>query len=70
MTQAGCGVICPAYNRDCYGCFGPKENANAESLAQHYAASGTPQPNLVRLLRNFNANAPEFRLASNTLEHH
>jgi coenzyme F420-reducing hydrogenase gamma subunit len=70
VTQAGCGIICPAYNRDCYGCFGPKESANANSLAQHYAAGGTPHPNLVRLLRNFNANAPEFRLASNNLEHH
>ena len=23
ITQAGCGAICPAYNRGCYGCFGP-----------------------------------------------
>jgi sulfhydrogenase subunit delta len=28
VTQAGCGVICPSYNRDCYGCFGPKDAAN------------------------------------------
>jgi coenzyme F420-reducing hydrogenase gamma subunit len=70
VTQAGCGINCPTYNRDCYGCFGPKENANPNSLMNHYAASGTPPANLVRLLRNFNANAPEFRLTSNTMEHH
>ena len=25
VTHAGCGAICPAYNRGCYGCFGPME---------------------------------------------
>jgi coenzyme F420-reducing hydrogenase gamma subunit len=25
VTQAGCGAICPAYNRGCYGCYGPME---------------------------------------------
>ena len=34
ITQAGCGAICPSYNRGCYGCFGPKECANPESLGQ------------------------------------
>ena len=28
VTQAGCGAICPAYNRGCYGCFGPMESPN------------------------------------------
>ncbi|MFA1542648.1 oxidoreductase [Actinomadura monticuli] len=23
ITHAGCGAICPAYGRGCYGCFGP-----------------------------------------------
>ena len=27
VTQAGCGAICPAYNRGCYGCFGPSGNS-------------------------------------------
>ena len=25
VTHAGCGALCPAYDRGCYGCFGPKE---------------------------------------------
>ena len=25
VTHAGCGAICPAYDRGCYGCFGPME---------------------------------------------
>ncbi|HME31126.1 MAG TPA: hypothetical protein VKG65_00090, partial [Terriglobales bacterium] len=24
VTQVGCGALCPAYTRGCYGCFGPK----------------------------------------------
>ena len=28
VTHAGCGAICPAYDRGCYGCFGPKETPN------------------------------------------
>jgi coenzyme F420-reducing hydrogenase gamma subunit len=29
VTHAGCGAICPAYNRGCYGCFGPMETPMA-----------------------------------------
>ena len=25
VTHAGCGALCPAYDRGCYGCFGPME---------------------------------------------
>jgi coenzyme F420-reducing hydrogenase gamma subunit len=68
VTQAGCGIICPAYNRDCYGCFGPKEEANPSSLVRHYQSSGTSPGHLVRLLRNFNGYSEEFRTASEELE--
>jgi coenzyme F420-reducing hydrogenase gamma subunit len=68
VTQAGCGIICPAYNRDCYGCFGPKEEANPISLTRHYQSTGTSPGHLVRLLRNFNGYSPEFRTASDELE--
>jgi coenzyme F420-reducing hydrogenase gamma subunit len=68
VTQSGCGIICPSYNRDCYGCFGPKENSNVASLTNHYASCGVPKDHLVRLVRNFNGYAPEFRAASDALE--
>ena len=32
VTQAGCGAICPAYNRGCYGCFGPVAQPNTAAL--------------------------------------
>ena len=40
VTQAGCGAICPAYNRGCYGCFGPMEAANGDALGHQFQAMG------------------------------
>lgn len=68
VTQAGCGAICPSYYRECFGCYGPKENANSMSLGNHYQAEGTPSMQLVRLLRNFNGHAADFSAASAVLE--
>lgn len=67
VTQAGCGAICPAFNRDCFGCYGPKEQPNLVSLSDHYAETGTDRQQLVRLVRNFNGYAPGFREVSETL---
>lgn len=64
ITQAGCGAICPAYNRGCYGCFGPSESPNVDSLAEWWKGLGVSDHDLVRALRTFNAYAPEFREAS------
>ena len=68
VTQAGCGAICPAFNRECFGCYGPKEQANPLSLTGHYARCGVDRDHLVRLARNFNGYAPTFREASDALE--
>lgn len=61
VTHAGCGAICPAYDRGCYGCYGPKETPNAPSLSDRLAALGMRPADLKRVYRSFNANAPEFR---------
>jgi coenzyme F420-reducing hydrogenase gamma subunit len=61
ITQSGCGAICPAFNRGCYGCFGPTVQSNCNSLTDWYLLDRVTAPNLVPLLRNFNAGAPEFR---------
>lgn len=34
VTQAGCGAICPRFSRGCYGCFGPREQANVRALVR------------------------------------
>ena len=38
VTHAGCGALCPSYNRGCYGCFGPMESPN--TVAHDEAAEG------------------------------
>ncbi len=69
ITQAGCGAICPAYDRGCYGCFGPSQSPNIDSLASWWKQLGATDMDLVRALRSFNAYAPEFRKASESHEH-
>ena len=68
VTHAGCGAICPAYNRGCYSCFGPKETPNTESLTQQWSTLGVSDPDIVRALRGFNAYADAFRKESEAHE--
>lgn len=68
VTQAGCGAICPAYQRGCYGCFGPKETPNTSSLSSWWAKMGVTDPELVRAFRSFNACATPFRKESEAHE--
>ena len=67
VTQSGCGAICPAYDRGCYGCYGPAPQANTTSLADQFIREGTAPQQLVPLFRNFNGYAPEFRAESDRL---
>jgi coenzyme F420-reducing hydrogenase gamma subunit len=61
VTHAGCGAICPAYNRGCYGCFGPMETPNTVSLSRKLAACGMKEPDLQRVYSTFNVGEPAFR---------
>ena len=64
VTHAGCGAICPAYNRGCFGCFGPSADPNIDSLREIWHSLGVEDPDLVLALRTFNAYAPEYKEAS------
>jgi sulfhydrogenase subunit delta len=68
ITHAGCGAICPAYDRGCYGCFGPSQAPNIDSLAAWWKQLEVTDVDLVRALRTFNAYSPEFREASEAYE--
>jgi sulfhydrogenase subunit delta len=68
VTHAGCGAICPAYHRGCYGCFGPQETANTPSLSQWWSRLGAKEVDLVRAFRSFNAGAEPFRHESKAHE--
>ncbi|HEX6508811.1 MAG TPA: oxidoreductase [Chloroflexota bacterium] len=64
VTHAGCGALCPAYNRGCYGCFGPKETPNTASLAVQWQHLGMEDIGVMRAFRTFNALAEPFRTES------
>lgn len=63
VTQAGCGALCPAYDRGCYGCFGPSETVNAPALTRQLKVVGMGAADITRVFRTFNADEPEFRRA-------
>jgi sulfhydrogenase subunit delta len=63
VTQAGCGAICPAFSRGCYGCFGPTANPDTVSLTAQLRHLGMPSADLERVYSTFNTAAPAFAAA-------
>ncbi|MCS7336792.1 MAG: oxidoreductase [Verrucomicrobiae bacterium] len=68
VTQAGCGAVCPGLDRGCYGCFGPKETPNTNSMSTIWATLGVSRADLTRAFRGFNAYAEPFRRESTAHE--
>lgn len=68
VTQAGCGNVCPACTRGCFGCFGPKETPNTSSLSGRILEHGHGKRTIRHLFRTFNANADPFRKESEAHE--
>jgi sulfhydrogenase subunit delta len=60
VTQAGCGAICPAFDRGCYGCFGPMATPNTAALVPQLQQLGMTPADVHRVFATFNAAAPGF----------
>ena len=60
VTRAGCGAICPAYNRGCYGCFGPMETPNTARLGDLLETLGESDEAIGRVFRTFHAGSAAF----------
>jgi coenzyme F420-reducing hydrogenase gamma subunit len=62
ITHAGCGALCPGYDRGCYGCFGPARATNSRALADWWRRElNVPAAQVTRVLQTYNAAAPVFR---------
>lgn len=61
VTQAGCGALCPTFNRGCYGCFGPAETPNTAAMTAALTAKGMSIDEIERLFHTFNAWSEPFR---------
>lgn len=69
ITQAGCGALCPGCSRACYGCFGPMETPNIDSLGRQITQGQQRKPrDMKRMLRSFNGYLEPFKQASDKYE--
>jgi len=68
LTQAGCGALCPACGRACYGCFGPMEQPNIASLGDRLLQLGCTPHQIMLMLRSFNGYLEPFKQGSDHYE--
>jgi len=61
VTHAGCGAICPAYHRGCYGCYGPMETPNTRALSEEWLRLGADPDTVRRAYHTFNVWSQPFR---------
>lgn len=60
VTHEGCGALCPAFGRACYGCYGPKPQPNMQSLSHLLLEKGQTREDIILSLRTINPNSPAF----------
>jgi coenzyme F420-reducing hydrogenase gamma subunit len=60
VTRTGCGALCPAFGRDCYGCYGPAEGANPDALARRFEGFGLLPAAIARRFLFINSGAAPF----------
>jgi len=53
VTHAGCGALCPAYRRGCFGCFGPVDHPNIAALSAQLRTCGLSEDAIGRAFRTF-----------------
>jgi hypothetical protein len=68
VTRTGCGALCPAFGRACYGCFGPSQPPNTEALSKQFEAIGLSPGEIAARFRFINGWAPPFREAAEAAE--
>ena len=63
VTQAGCGALCPAFDRGCLGCFGPTESPNTAALSARLRVLGHADSEIARSYHSLSPWSWVFRQA-------
>lgn len=61
VTRTGCGALCPAYGKACYGCYGPSEQPNSAGLGRRLEGIGYLPAEVAARFAQIHSNVPEFR---------
>ena len=64
VTHSGCGALCPANGRGCYGCYGPTSAGNPDALVNTMVPYDRYPNETAGLLRSFSGYAPIFKAAA------
>lgn len=67
VTHAGCDALCPAYDRGCFGCYGPMESPNPKPLSEQWRALGQTDRQIGHAYRSYNGYSQVFRDESERL---
>jgi coenzyme F420-reducing hydrogenase gamma subunit len=69
VTRTGCGALCPAFGRGCYGCFGPAQPSNdGAALASRLVELGLTAKQVADRFRFITGWAPAFRERADAVE--
>jgi len=68
ITHTGCGALCPSFGRPCYGCYGPMDQPNINSLGDRFGKQGRKPREIKLMLRSFNGYLEPFKQASEHYE--
>jgi coenzyme F420-reducing hydrogenase gamma subunit len=68
VTHAGCGALCPAFHRGCFGCFGSIRQARVGAMSRLLLTDGASPEVLLRTLTSANPTDPAFRAIGDRIE--
>lgn len=67
VTHAGCGALCPAFGRGCFGCYGSSESGAVSPLVATFRESGLTQEEINRTFLSFTPTDSAFSSSGSSL---